>query len=81
MIQTITLSLIVVGLILLFLYIDYQLNNDYIIYKAADESCYYCIYSTKPYFIRDRSKNTCKKINNQNWTSAQIKNCKHRVKE
>lgn len=81
MIQIIILSIIALGLFLLFFYIDYQLNDDYIIYKAVDESCYYCVYSTKPHSIRDKSKNTCKRINNQNWTSTQIRNCKYRVKE
>lgn len=84
MIQTIIfiiLSVIALGLILSFLYIEYQLNDNYIMYKAVDESCYYCIYSTKPHSIRDSSKNTCKKINNRNWTSTQIRNCKYRVKE
>ena len=77
----IILSVITLGLILSFLYIEYQLNDNYIMYKSVDESCYYCIYSTKPHSIRDSSKNTCKKINNQNWTSTQIRNCKYRVKE
>lgn len=81
MIQTIVLSLIAFGLISFFLYLDYQLNNDYIINKAADESCYYCIFSTQPHSIRDSNKNTCKIINNQYWTSTQIRNCKYRVKE
>lgn len=42
------------------------------------EDCYYCKYSTKPMRLRDRSKNTCKRINNKGWTSEQIRNCPYR---
>ena len=63
MILTIILSVIVFGLIIFFFYIDYQLNNNTLMYKVVDESCYYCIYSTKPHSIRDENKNTCKITN------------------
>ena len=66
----------------LFIIITYLDSNvDSAIYKAMDESCYYCIYSTEPHITRNRSKNTCKKINNRNWTSDQIRNCEYRVKK
>ena len=48
--------------------------------SIGDESCYYCIYSATPHTIRDRSKNTCQKIDNTGWSSEQIRKCKHRIK-
>ena len=79
MLEILLLIIMVLGVIL-FCYIGYLTSGDNV-YKYADESCYFCIYSTNPHSIRDRSKNTCKIINNQNWTSTQIRNCKYRVKE
>lgn len=64
---------------LFFLYLGE--DRDEIMYKAADESCYYCIYSATPHTIRDRSKNTCQKIDNTGWSSEQIRHCKYRIKE
>ena len=78
------LSLIITMLIgiVLFIVITYLLDDfEDSINKIMDESCYYCIYSTEPHTIRNRNKNTCKKINNRNWTSNQIRNCKYRVKK
>lgn len=73
--------LIFFSIILVLLFIIYQSNSDECIYKVVDESCYYCVYSITPHSIRDKNKNTCKKINNQYWNSEQIRDCKYRVKK
>ena len=80
MIDELSLIIMLIGVVL-FIVITY-LHSDFedSINKAMDESCYYCIYSTEPYTIRNRDKNTCKRINNCNWTSNQIRNCGYRVK-
>ena len=68
-----------IGLFIFFiLYLEYDSKES--LYKVVDESCYYCIYSTKPYSIRDKNKNTCKIIDNTDWTSEQVRHCKHRLK-
>lgn len=61
-------------------FIDKLISNKEI-YKAMDESCYYCIFSTNPHSLRDKSRNTCKIINNQDYDSEQIRKCAYRVKE
>ena len=81
MINELCLIIMLIGgaLFIIITYLNSKLDES--LYKAADESCYYCIYSTKPHAIRNRDKNNCKKINNRNWTSDQIRNCKYRVKK
>lgn len=81
MINELLLIIMVIGgvLSISILYLNSKLDES--LYKAVDESCYYCIYSTNPHTIRNRNKNTCKRINNCNWTSYQISNCKYRVKK
>ena len=79
MMNNITLIIMLIG-VALFIIIAYFHDFEDSIDKAMDESCYYCIYSTNPHAIRNRNKNTCK-INNRNWTSNQIRNCRYRVKK
>lgn len=81
MINELFLIIMLIGgvLFIVITYLDSNLDSS--LYKAMDESCYYCIYSTTPYTTRNSNKNTCKRINNRNWTSDQIRNCKYRVKE
>lgn len=75
--QVIIFFSIIAPIILIYVYTE---ENDEIVYKTVDLSCYYCKYSKKPYSIRDKTKNTCNKINNRGWTSEDIKNCKYRIK-
>lgn len=80
MIDELSLIIMLIGVVL-FIVITYRYGDfEDSINKIMDESCYYCIYSTEPYTIRNRDKNTCKKINNRNWTSNQIRTCRYRVK-
>lgn len=66
-------------LFIVIMYLESKLDES--LYKAMDESCYYCVYSAATHTTRNRNKNTCKRINNRNWTSDQIRNCKYRVKK
>lgn len=81
MINELCLIIMLIGgaLFIIITYLNSKLDES--LYKAVDESCYYCIYSIEPHTIRNRDKNTCKKINNCGWTSDQIRNCEYRVKK
>lgn len=81
MINELILIIMLIGGILSIVIMYLESKFDESLYKAIDESCYYCTYSTTPHTTRNRNKNTCKRINNRNWTSDQIRNCKYRVKE
>ena len=74
----IILLIICLGVFLFFSYLEDNMDEQ--LNKIMDESCYYCIHSMTPYSIRDKSKNTCKVVDNTNWCSERIRHCKYRCK-
>ena len=76
----ISLILVIMGLGL-FMFLLVLGDEDDTLNKIMDESCYYCIFSKTPHSIRDKTKNTCKIINNKHYNSTMIRYCKYRCKK